>query len=132
MTNRLTFPVYVFTRTAGREDGVIGTLHFNSFGRRPKMRARREITEIIAHLTAEAQAGRIPLDGVVVGWPGDGRKPESAADTNDEEVMRPWIKRAFKISLRVDLRSGDARVLPPFDHDAQVAQMYGYPHERRP
>jgi hypothetical protein len=118
--HRLTFPVYVFTRTAGREDGVIGTLHFNSFGRRPKMRARREITEIIAHLTAEAQAGRIPLDGVVVGWPGDGRKPESAVDTSDKEVMRSWIKRAFKISLRVDLRSD----LPPFDHDAQVMRVY--------
>jgi hypothetical protein len=106
--HRLTFPVYVFARTAGRGDGVIGTLHFNTFGRRPKMRARREITEIIAHLTAEAQAGRIPADGVVVGWPADGRKPVNVVDTSDEEVMRSWVKRAFKLSLQVDLRSDDA------------------------
>jgi hypothetical protein len=108
------FPVYLF-------DAKIGVLYFNAFGRRMlKLRARREVAEIIAHLQTEAQAGRIPLDGVVVGWPGDGRKPKSAVDASDEAVMRSWRKRAFKISLRVDLRSD----LPPFDHDAQVMRVY--------
>jgi hypothetical protein len=88
---RPVYPVFLFVRRRGVEthNGLAGRLYVNTFGRRPKMRARREITEIIAHLTAEAQARRIPANGVVVGWPGDGRKPESAADTSDEEVMRP-------------------------------------------
>jgi hypothetical protein len=96
---RPVYPVFKFGRRP--EVGLAGRLYFNTFGRRPKMRARREITEIIARLTAEAQAGRIPLDGVVVGWPGDGRKSESAVDTNDEAVMEPWIKRAFKVEVRL-------------------------------
>lgn len=79
-----------------------------------------ECEEIIRGLTRDAEAGRIPLDGVVVGWPGSGVRPLNAVDTDDTEVMRSCRKRAFKISLRADLRSD----LPPFDHDAQVARVY--------
>jgi hypothetical protein len=126
---RPVYPVFLFVRRPEVEthNGLAGRLYFNNFGRRPKMRARREITEIIAHLTAEAQAGRIPLDAPVIRWPADGRKPVNAVDTSDVAAMAPWFERAFKLSLRVDLRCGDARILPPFDHDAQVAQVYGYP-----
>ena len=117
---RPVFPVYLFERRRHEnpEIGLAGRLYFNTFGRRPKMRARREITEIIARLTAEAQAARREISTRM-----DGNEPVNAVDTSDEEVMRSWIKRAFKISLRVDLRSDDKRVLSPFDHDAQATRV---------
>jgi hypothetical protein len=124
-----TYPVFVFERRHEVEiesqDLILaGTLRLNTFGRRrPTRRQRLECAEIIRGLTHDAQAGRIKPGGRVIGWPGDGRKPESAVDTSDEEVMRSWLKRAFKVSLRVDLRSDDERVLPPFDHDAQAARV---------
>jgi hypothetical protein len=113
------YPVFLFVRRPGG-NGLAGRLYFNSFGRRPKLRDRREITEIITYLAGEARGGRIAADGVVAGWPGLGHRPANAADIADDEIMRPWIARAFTVSLRVDLHSEP----PPFSHDAQVARMY--------
>ena len=44
----------------------------------------------------------LPLDGITIGWPGDGRKPVNAADVTDEAIMRPWRRRAFTLFVRVD------------------------------
>jgi hypothetical protein len=77
-------------------------------------RARREVTDIIAHLQNEVRAGRLPLDDVVIGWPGTGRRPLNAIDTDNEAAMQRWRKRAFKIELRPTTTSvADGRIIPP-------------------
>jgi hypothetical protein len=96
---QLTFPVFEFRRESGNE---IGRLYFNSFGQRPKMRARREIASVIAYLQAEIQAGRLP--DVAVGWPGSGLKPTNAVDVRNDAVMAPWRARAFVVAVRVTRR----------------------------
>jgi hypothetical protein len=107
------FPVFVFTRRRVIEtpDRILaGLLHLNNFGQpRLSHRARRELAEIIHGLTADAQAGRLPLDGVVIGWPGDGRKPMDAADVFDPLAMSSWNARAFTVAVRVD-RSGEQTI----------------------
>ena len=57
------------------------------------------MAEIIADLTADAQAGSLPP--VKIGWPGAGRKPANAADIADETVMAWWRSRAFAVFVRV-------------------------------
>jgi hypothetical protein len=114
---RPTHPVFVFEprRDEDPEIGFVGRLFFNSFGR-PVLtkRARREVTDIIAHLQNEVRAGRLLLDGVLVGWPGTGRRPLNAIDTNDEAAMQRWRKRAFKIELRSTTTSvADGRIIRP-------------------
>jgi hypothetical protein len=86
-----TYPVWEY-------DPETRVLRYNNFGRRPKLRARREIAEIIASLN---QPGRIPPSGVVVGWPGSGVRPLNAVDTDDEQLMRPWRRRAYHRTLRI-------------------------------
>jgi hypothetical protein len=110
---RQTFPVYVFTRRHAIEtpDRILaGTLRLNIFRqRRLSHRQRLELAEIIHSLTDDARAGRLPLDGVVVGWPGDGRQPVNGVDTSDAEIMTPWIARAFTVAVRVGC-SGDQTI----------------------
>ena len=84
--------------------GGDGLLFYNSFGKWPQRRQRREIADIITHLTSP---GRIPPDGVVIGWPGIGLKPVNAVDTSDAELMAPWFARAFTVFVRVG-PSGEA------------------------
>jgi hypothetical protein len=104
--SRRTFPIYVFKRAHEIETPnriLAGQLHLNNFGQpRLSHRARRELAEIIRNLTADAQAGRLPDDALVVGWPRHGRKPENAADVTDAAVMSSWTARAFTVAVRVD------------------------------
>jgi hypothetical protein len=104
------YPVYVFTRRREIEtpDRILaGRLSLNNFAqRRLSHRARRELTEIIHGLTEDVQAGHMPDDALVVGWPGDGRKPANAADVADTAAMSSWTERAFTIFVRVD-RNGE-------------------------
>ena len=67
----------VFGALAGTPGGGDGLLFYNSFGKWPQRRQRREIADIITHLTSP---GRIPPDGVAIGWPGSGLKPVNAVD----------------------------------------------------
>ena len=87
------YPVFVFCRDPWSDDGL---LFYNSFGRWPRRRQKREIADIIDHLR---RPGRIPPDGVVIGWPGSGLKPVNAVDTADAELMAPWFARAFKVDV---------------------------------
>ena len=96
------FPVFVFRMDPESDNGL---LFYNSFGKWPQRRQRREIADIIDHLT---RPGRIPPDGVVIGWPGaSGLKPMNAVDTDDAELMRPWFDRAFKVDVPDVGRSGE-------------------------
>ena len=74
---RSVFPVFVFERRHEIETSertLAGGLSLNIFGwRRPTHRQRLELAEIIRGLAEDARAGRLPLDGVVIGWPGDER-----------------------------------------------------------
>jgi hypothetical protein len=103
---RITYPVFTFKRRRRDENSarvLAGSLRLNNFGqRRLSHRARRELAEIIRNLTADAQAGRLPDDALVVGWPRHGRKPENAADVTDAAVMSSWTARAFTVAVRVD------------------------------
>jgi hypothetical protein len=99
---RPTGPVFVFEPRLPEnpEIDVAGRLFVNTFGRRVlKARARREVKDIIAHLEAEARAGRLPLDGVVIGWPGTGKRPLNAIDIGDAQAMRQWRRRALKVKV---------------------------------
>ena len=108
---RVVYPVYVFERRHELETGgriLAGRLRLNIFFRRaPTSRQRHEMGEIVRGLTADAEAGRLPL--VKVGWPGDGRRPLNAAETSDPVVMAPWNARAFTTFVRVD-RSGEQTI----------------------
>jgi hypothetical protein len=103
---RVIYPVYMFERRQRDENSariLAGSLRLNNFGqRRLSHRARRELAEIIRNLTADAQAGRLPENALVVGWPRHGRKPENAADVTDAAVMSSWTARAFTVAVRVD------------------------------
>jgi hypothetical protein len=103
---RVIYPVYMFQRRQRDENSarvLAGSLRLNNFGqRRLSHRARRELAEIIRNLTADAQAGRLPDDALVVGWPRHDRKPENAADVTDAAVMSSWTARAFTVAVRVD------------------------------
>ena len=113
-----TFPVYLFEPRRHADDpeiDFVGRLFFNAFGRRVlTKRARREVAEIIARLQTEVRAGRLPLDDVVIGWPGTGTRPSNAVDTDNDTAMRRWRKRAFKIELRPTTTSvADGRIIRP-------------------
>lgn len=98
---RSVFPVYVFTRRRDFETGnriLAGTLSLNIFGHHGLSRRRRELAEIIDDLTRDARAGRLPLDGITIRWPGDGRKPVNAADVLNETEMAWWRARAFTVA----------------------------------
>jgi hypothetical protein len=102
---RVIYPVYMFERRQRDENSarvLAGSLHLNNFGqRRLSHRARRELAEIIRNLTEDARAGRLPPDGIKIGWP-VGLPPVNAADVTDEAIMRPWRRRrAFAIFVRV-------------------------------
>jgi hypothetical protein len=117
-TRRPVFPVYLFERRRHADDpeiDFVGRLFFNAFGHQVlTKRARREVTDIIAHLQNEVRAGRLPLDDVIIGWPGTGRRPLNAIDTDDEAAMQRWRKRAFKIELRPTTTSvADGRIIRP-------------------
>ena len=110
---RSVFPVFVFERRHEIETSertLAGGLSLNIFGwRRPTHRQRLELAEIIRGLAEDARAGRLPLDGVVIGWPGDGRKPMNAADVFDPLAMSWWNARAFTVAVRVD-RGGEQTI----------------------
>ena len=67
--------------SAGPLAGDDGLLFYNSFGKWPQRRQRREIADIIAHLTSP---GRIPPDGVVIGWPG--KRPQARKRGSDIQL----------------------------------------------
>ena len=104
------FPVYVFERRRDLETPeriLAGMLQLNVFGRRRlSHRQRLELGEIIAGLTRDARAGRLP--DTKIGWP-DVRPPLNAADTSSEAEMTWWRKRAFTVFVRVD-RSGEPTI----------------------
>jgi hypothetical protein len=107
---RLTFPVFVFRRDAEADGMLAGQLFYNSFGRRyPRARQLREIAEIVRGLTADAQSGHLPPDGMKIGWPGVGLPPVHAVDTNDAEIMASWNARTLGFFVRVD-RNGDQTI----------------------
>ena len=119
------YPVYLFERRPELEgwDRILaGTLRLNIFGQRSlSPRARRELVQIIRGLTEDVQAGHMPDDAFVVGWPGDGRKPMNAADVTDAEVMASWNTRALTLFVRVD-RNGEQTVTRT--HDAGDERAY--------
>ena len=106
-----TYPVYVFARRPELENPnrlLAGTLRLNTFGQNGlSHRQRRELAEIVADLTEDARAGRLPP--VKIGWSGDGRRPMNAADVADEAVMASWSARAVSLFLRVDAH-GEATI----------------------
>ena len=114
------YPVFVFRMDPESDDGL---LFYNSFGRWPRRRQKREIADIIDHLR---RPGRIPPDGVVIGWPGSGLKPVNAVDTADAELMAPWFARAFK----VDVGRGAERMTDA-DDEPILADEKAHAHERR-
>jgi hypothetical protein len=87
--------------------------------KKPKERDRRMVMKIIQQLTAEAQSGRMPIDGLIFGWHG-GVKPPNAVDTNDDAIMSAWADRSMIIGVRVDPRPNDGSLR--LDSDA-LAQM---------
>jgi hypothetical protein len=88
--------------------------------KKPKKHQRRMVMKIIQQLTAEAQSGRMPLDGLIFGWHG-GVKPPNAVDTNDDAIMSAWADRSTIIAVRVDPRP-PSKDGPRLDSDA-LAQM---------
>ena len=103
---RSVVPVFVFERRRAIETPeriLAGELSLNIFGqRRPSHRQQLELAEIIRELTQDAQAGRLPPDGIKIGWPGIGLPPANAADITDAAIMRLWRRRALTIFVRVD------------------------------
>jgi hypothetical protein len=107
---RSTFPVFVFRRDAAADGMLAGQLFYNCFGRQyPRARQLREIAEIVRGLTADAQSGHLPPDGMKIGWPGVGLPPVHAVDTNDAEIMASWNARTLGFFVRVD-RNGDQTI----------------------
>ena len=104
----LTYPVFISKR--GPDAEADSVLHFNTFGRHryPTARQLRELDDIIRHLRAQVQAGRLPPGSRVVGWPGVGLKPYNAVDTDDEAVMAGWCARAYRVEVAL---TDDERIL---------------------
>ncbi len=110
MINGQCFPVWIY-------DAEIGILAVNVFGRDRRFlraRQRREIAEVIRGLRRDARAGRIKLDTLVVGWPGDGRTPHNAVSLTSP-AMSEWIRRSFTVAVRAPFAERDAT---PVDGDA--------------
>src|SRR2546422_11765885 len=72
---------------------------------KPKRRHRRMVAELMQRFIAEAQAGRMPDDAIVYGWP-NGQRPADADETIDnDELMTSWAKTRIVIAVRIDPRN---------------------------
>jgi hypothetical protein len=122
----IVMPLFVFDRRSHveREAGFIlaGQL-FVDVPNKAKLKGRdhRNIREIIGHLTSEAQSGRMPIDGMVVGWHG-GVKPPNAVDVRDDAIMAAWAAKAVSIVVRIDPRK-DGRMRT----DSDMLRQMGMP-----
>ena len=118
-------PIFVFMRRRDIEieTGIIlaGRLVVDiPRGREPSQGERAMVGDIIQQLTTEAQAGRLPDDAIVDGWPEGRRPPDAEAD----EIINNWAGNRISIIVTVDPRSGDEMRL-----DSDLLRQMGVPRD---
>jgi hypothetical protein len=106
------FPVFVFTRQRDIELETGLTLAGHLIVDIPLTEAdenndaqRILVEEVVQHLTADAQSGRMPDDAFLIGWPEGGGRPANAVDMDDDALMKAWAETRLRIVLRVDPRN---------------------------
>src|SRR5262249_41472849 len=104
MSAQLVFPLFVFQRRRyiEIEAGLIlaGQLIVDiPKDQKPTRHQQQVISDIVRHLTAQAQAGQLPYDALVYGWAG-GCRPANAVDVDDDALMSAWVKEGTVIGIR--------------------------------